>query len=93
MVSEAVIAQSLVQHDPLFAGLKDVPVTRNLAQLARITQEIQRTVMAMRMVPVGPLFQKMARLVRDLSRKCGKQIVFDRLRDNSDIVLIELPKR
>lgn len=76
MVGEAVIAQSLLQHDPEIMRLSDARIGRNLARLARITSEVQRTAMAMRMVPVGPLFQKMARLVRDLSRKCGKQIVF-----------------
>jgi two-component system chemotaxis sensor kinase CheA len=30
--------------------------------------------MSMRMIPVGQLFQKTARLVRDLSRKAGKQV-------------------
>jgi len=35
-----------------------------------------RTVMSMRMVPIGPLFQKMARLVRDLTRKIGKNAEF-----------------
>ena len=73
MVGEMVIAQSLVRHDP---GLKiegNELLARNLSQLARITDEVQKTAMAMRMVPVGPLFQKMVRLVRDLSRKFGKQ--------------------
>ncbi len=30
--------------------------------------------MAMRLVPIGPLFRRMARLVRDLSRQFGKQV-------------------
>ena len=32
--------------------------------------------MAMRMVPIGQLFQRTARQVRDLSRKVGKQVEF-----------------
>lgn len=74
MVGEMVIAQSLVRHDPDMKIEGNSRLGRNLAQLARITDEVQRTAMAMRMVPVGPLFQKMVRLVRDLSKKCGKQI-------------------
>jgi two-component system chemotaxis sensor kinase CheA len=74
MVGEMVISQSLVRHDPdLAAGLKP-RLARNLSQLARITDDIQRTAMSMRMIPVGQLFQKTARLVRDLSRKAGKQV-------------------
>ncbi len=74
MVGEMVIAQSLVHHDPdLAIGLKP-RLGKNLSQLARITDEVQRTAMSMRMVPVGRLFQKTSRLVRDLSRKAGKQV-------------------
>ncbi len=74
MVGEMVISQSLVRHDPdLSAGLKP-RLARNLSQLARITDDIQRTAMSMRMIPVGQLFQKTSRLVRDLSRKAGKLV-------------------
>jgi two-component system chemotaxis sensor kinase CheA len=74
MVGEMVIAQSLVRHDPdLTIGLKP-RLARNLSQLTRITDEVQRTAMSMRMIPIGQLFQKTARLVRDLSRKAGKQV-------------------
>jgi two-component system chemotaxis sensor kinase CheA len=74
MVGEMVISQSLVRHDPdLAMGVKP-RLARNLSQLARITDDIQRTAMSMRMIPVGQLFQKTSRLVRDLSRKAGKQV-------------------
>jgi two-component system, chemotaxis family, sensor kinase CheA len=74
MVGEMVISQSLVRHDPdLATGMKP-KLARNLSQLARITDDIQRTAMSMRMVPVGALFQKTSRLVRDLSRKAAKQV-------------------
>lgn len=73
MVGEMVIAQSLVQHNRDLAALQSATLLRNVAQLSRITGEVQKTAMSMRMVPIGLLFQKMARLVRDLSRKSGKQ--------------------
>ena len=73
MVGELVIAQSLVRHDPDLKQDGNGRLARNLEQMARITDEVQRTALAMRMVPVGPLFQKMERLVRDLSRKFGKE--------------------
>jgi two-component system chemotaxis sensor kinase CheA len=74
MVGEMVIAQSLVRHDPDLACESKPRLARNLSQLARITEEVQKTAMSMRMVPVGQLFQKMSRLVRDLSKKSGKQV-------------------
>jgi len=70
MVGEMVIAQSLLRHD---SSLINPRVQRNLVQLSRITGEVQKTAMSMRMVPIGQLFGRMARLVRDLSRKERKQ--------------------
>jgi len=72
MAGELVIAQSMVRHDPDLATLKSPRLQRNLAQLARITGELQKTSMSMRLVPIGQLFQRVARQVRDLARKMGK---------------------
>jgi two-component system chemotaxis sensor kinase CheA len=74
MAGEMVIAESLVRHDPDLKTIKSQRLQRNVAQLMRITTELQKTAMAMRLVPIGPLFKRMARLVRDLSRQFGKQV-------------------
>lgn len=74
MVGELVIVQSIISADPALLGLADERLSRNLAQLRRITSDLQRNAMSMRMVPIRQTFQKMARLVRDLSRKAGKTI-------------------
>ena len=76
MVGEFVIAQSIVRHDPDLHLAENPRLQRNFAQLARITAEIQRSAMSMRMVPIQGLFQRMARLVRDLARKTGKDVDF-----------------
>jgi two-component system, chemotaxis family, sensor kinase CheA len=73
MAGELVIAESMVRHHPELAALHSPAVLHSLAQLARITSDLQRTAMSMRMVPIGGLFQKMNRLVRDLARKTGKK--------------------
>ncbi|MBE0505173.1 MAG: chemotaxis protein CheA [Marinospirillum sp.] len=44
------------------------------ANLDRITERIQATVMAARMVPFSGVFARFPRLVRDLSRKMNKQV-------------------
>jgi two-component sensor histidine kinase len=61
---------------------------KNLAQLSRITAELHKTAMSMRLVPMGPLFRRMARLVRDLARQFGKQVVMQTEGDD-----IELDRR
>lgn len=73
MVGELVIAESLLHHNPDLASVKTPRVQRDLAHLGRVTAEVQKTAMAMRMVPVGQLFRRMIRLVRDLGRKSGKK--------------------
>ncbi len=77
MVGEMVIAQSILRHSPAFTSASDPTSAANISQLARITAEVQRTAMAMRMVPIGQLFQRSARMVRDLSRKLKKEVVFE----------------
>jgi len=74
MVSETVIAQSMVRHNRTLSVAADPILLRDLTQLARLTAEVQKTAMAMRMVPIGQLFQRANRQVRDLSRKIGKQV-------------------
>jgi two-component system chemotaxis sensor kinase CheA len=85
MVGEMVIAQSLVKHDPDLALAGKPRLARNLAQLARITSDVQRTAMSMRMIPIRQLFQKMSRVVRDLSRKTGKQVELDLCGEDTEL--------
>ena len=77
MVGELVIAQSLITHNPDIGSLESGPLQRNLQQLGRITAEVQRVAMSMRMTPVSTLFCRMNRLVRDLTRKNGKRVRLD----------------
>jgi two-component system chemotaxis sensor kinase CheA len=42
--------------------------------MARISDDLQDTIMNVRMVPVSTVFSRFPRLVRDLSRKSGKQV-------------------
>ena len=73
-VGELVIMQSLISQNPLIKGLNNPKLTRDFGQLSRITSELQKTAMTMRMVPIRQTFQKMIRLVRDLSKKSGKEV-------------------
>ncbi len=49
-------------------------VERASDSLERITTEMQQAIMETRMVPIAVLFNKFPRLVRDLSRKLGKNV-------------------
>ncbi|MDY3558967.1 chemotaxis protein CheA, partial [Gemmata sp. JC673] len=54
------------------AGLKE-PIDK----ICRIVGDVQRNAMGMRMVPVGTVFQRFPRLVRDIARTLGKQIALE----------------
>jgi two-component system chemotaxis sensor kinase CheA len=74
LVGELVIAQSMVVQNPELAAVGSQNLSRTLSQLRSITTDLQRTAMALRMVPVRSTFQKMSRLVRDLALQQGKEI-------------------
>ncbi|MEI8195238.1 MAG: chemotaxis protein CheA, partial [Phycisphaerae bacterium] len=76
MVGELVIAQAMVAQDMTAVSSGNQRLARNMGHLGKITRELQDLSMSMRMVPIQGVFQKMARLVRDLARKSGKQIDF-----------------
>lgn len=74
MIGELVIVESMVVHADEIASLASLKVRTYLSQLEKITRDLQDTGMRMRMVPVRGVFQKMARMVRDLARKSGKSV-------------------
>jgi two-component system chemotaxis sensor kinase CheA len=74
LVGELLIAQSMVVQHPEVLKLPDRDLARYLRQLARITTDLQKNAMSLRMVPIRGAFQKMNRLVRDLAASQGKQI-------------------
>jgi two-component system chemotaxis sensor kinase CheA len=74
LVGELVISESMVVQDPELLKSPSRNLARNLGQLRRITSELQRTAMSLRMVPIKATFQKMNRLVRDLAAKQDKQL-------------------
>ena len=74
LVGEMVIAQSLVAQDVDQLTQVDPRFARNLTQLGRITKDLQRVSMSLRMVPIRGVFQKMTRVVRDICAKQGKKV-------------------
>jgi two-component system chemotaxis sensor kinase CheA len=74
MIGELVIAESMVVHSPEVTSQTSPKFRAYIGQLTKIARDLQDVGTRMRMVPVRGAFQKMARLVRDLSRKSGKEI-------------------
>ncbi len=76
MIGELVIAESMVVREVELQGDMYTDLSRHVGQLDKITRELQLMAMSLRMIPIKSTFQKMARLVRDLSKKTGKLIEF-----------------
>ena len=74
IVGEVLAAQAQVSQELSTAAAGNKSLASEIAHLGGITRDLQDLAIALRMVPIQSTFQKMARLVRDLSRKSGKQI-------------------
>jgi two-component system chemotaxis sensor kinase CheA len=75
-IGEAVIAQSMVNASPQLATVADQALATKIAHANSIMRQIQELAMSLRMVSIKATFQKMARLARDLSKKCNRDIDF-----------------
>ncbi len=76
IVGELVIAQSMLAQDSTVVQGTYHELTRKISHAGKIVRELQDLSMGMRMIPLKITFQKMARLVRDVGKKCGKQVEF-----------------
>jgi len=74
LMGELVIARSRIVDILKKYNIKEVD--ESLAQLSRITLDLQNIVMKVRMVPIAFVFNRFPRMVRDLSKKMGKEVNF-----------------
>ncbi len=74
LMGELVIARSRIVDTLKKYNIKEVD--ESLAQLSRITLDLQNIVMKVRMVPIAFVFNRFPRMVRDLSKKMGKEVNF-----------------
>ncbi len=85
MAGELVIAQLMVTEGVSKHLTVEHELVRKVVHQSKIVRELQELSMSMRMVPIHGVFQKMARLVRDLSRKEGKNIAFNTLGEETEL--------
>lgn len=87
LIGEIVIAEAVVMQNPdlQVPGLDLTNFQKASAQLAKITTELQEVIMSMRMMPLTNVFQKMKRIVFDVSRKLGKDIELEVIGENTEV--------
>jgi two-component system chemotaxis sensor kinase CheA len=80
LVGELILAKSMLQQTMLEFGQrfpKDDLRTKfadAMSFQARVLNDLQHSVMKIRMVPVDQLFRRFPRIVRDVGRQCGKVV-------------------
>lgn len=78
------MVQKLIREYDLPSNLvKDFKDNSNL--ISRISQDLQRDILSLRMVPIRQIFNKFPRVVRDISRKQNKQIALRIIGEDTEI--------
>jgi two-component system chemotaxis sensor kinase CheA len=74
LVGELITIETMVTKNPDLNGLIMPNFVKAANQLNKITRELQEITMSVRMMPLEGLFNKMKRLIRDVSIKLGKKV-------------------
>lgn len=85
LIGEIVIAEAVVLQNPDLNGMDLPNFQKASAQLAKITTELQEVIMSMRMMPLTNVFQKMRRIVFDVSKKLGKEIELEVIGETTEV--------
>lgn len=85
LVGEIVISESMIMALPTFGSVDMDNFSKATRQLAKLTDELQEIVMSIRMVPVYGVFQKMNRIVRDMSKQLNKEVDFELVGEETEV--------
>jgi two-component system chemotaxis sensor kinase CheA len=85
LIGELIIVESMIVHAPEIHAISSLKIKNSLNQLTKISRDLQDLAMRMRMLPMRGVMQKLSRLVRELSRKTGKEIAFQLVGETTEI--------
>ena len=85
VVGEIVITESMVTSSPDLKGLNLDAFSKSARQLRKLTDELQDVSMSLRMVPVSSVFQKMTRIVRDMTKKLNRPAKLTLIGENTEV--------
>jgi len=85
LTGELVIAQSMLKQYTQKLNDPDPQFNQFISQLSSSVSGIQKIAMTMRMVPIRSTFQKMVRVIRDLSKSSGKEIILQMTGEDTEI--------
>ncbi|RLA85130.1 MAG: hypothetical protein DRG31_03730, partial [Deltaproteobacteria bacterium] len=77
LVGELAVLQAVIRSNPTFLSIVDLKFLQDFEQLGRITSELQKTVMSLRMEPLRLTFGKVFTFARELVSSLGKEVEFE----------------
>lgn len=81
VITQLMVAQTASSLDPvLYQNLHS-----SLLQLERTTRDLQQGVMSIRLVPIGVVFSRFPRMVRELAAKLGKQVELKTVGESTEL--------
>ena len=80
---EYLIHKLVLEYNLPSSFIKELKDNANL--VARISQDLQRDILALRMMPIKQIFHKFPRIVRDISRKQNKLIELNIIGEDTEI--------
>jgi two-component system chemotaxis sensor kinase CheA len=86
LVGELVITQSMLAQAITTAEARThAALLQGIAQLERNSRDLQEAVMSIRMMPVGFVFNRFPRMVRDLAAKLGKRVELQTVGEQTEL--------
>ena len=85
LTGELVTSEAMVTQNPDLDGLELENFQKAVRQLRKIINDIQDTVMSMRMVPLSPTFAKMHRIVRDMCKQLDKDVALELVGESTEV--------
>ena len=85
LMGEIVTTESMVTKNPEVANLHIDSFERSSQELRKLINELQDIVMSIRMLPVSNTFQKMHRIVRDVSKSLGKEVELTLIGEDTEV--------
>lgn len=85
LIGELVVSEAMVTRNPDLSNLVSESFEKATRQHRMIINELQDLVMSVRMVPLGLTFQKMNRIVRDMSKKINKKVDLTILGEDTEV--------
>jgi two-component system chemotaxis sensor kinase CheA len=85
LVGELVISEAMVTRNPEVIELGIDSFQKASRQHRKIITELQDMVMAVRMVPLSATFQKMNRIIRDMSKKLNKEAKLEIIGEETEV--------